>query len=44
VKTLLDDLAAKNPKAAAANPKDFVDMSFVEEVERSGLIKELYGR
>jgi ABC-type nitrate/sulfonate/bicarbonate transport system substrate-binding protein len=44
VKTLLDDLAAKNPKAAAANPRDFVDMSFVEEVERSGFIKKLYGR
>jgi ABC-type nitrate/sulfonate/bicarbonate transport system substrate-binding protein len=44
VKTLLDDLSAKNPKAAAANPKDFVDMSFVEEVERSGFIKQLYGR
>ena len=44
VKTLLDDIAAKNPKAAAANPRDFVDMSFVEEVERSGLIKQIYGR
>jgi ABC-type nitrate/sulfonate/bicarbonate transport system substrate-binding protein len=44
VKTLLDDIAAKNPKAAAANPRDFVDMSFVEEVERSGFIKKLYGR
>jgi ABC-type nitrate/sulfonate/bicarbonate transport system substrate-binding protein len=44
VKTLLDDLAVKNPKAAAANPRDFVDMSFVEEIERSGFIKQLYGR
>ena len=44
VKTLLDDVAAKNPKPAAANPRDFVDMSFVEEVERSGFIKQLYGR
>jgi hypothetical protein len=44
VKTLLDDIAAKNPKAAAAKPRDFVDMSFVEEVERSGFIKQLYGR
>jgi hypothetical protein len=44
VKTLLDDVAVKNPKAAAANPRDFVDMSFVEEVERSGFIKQLYGR
>jgi ABC-type nitrate/sulfonate/bicarbonate transport system substrate-binding protein len=44
VKTLLDDISAKNPKAAAANPKDFVDMTFVEELERSGFIKQLYGR
>jgi hypothetical protein len=44
VKTLLDDISAKNPKAAAANPKDFVDMSFVEELERFGFIKQLYGR
>ena len=44
IKTLLDDIAAKNPKAAAANPRDFVDMSFVEEVESSGFIKQLYGR
>jgi NitT/TauT family transport system substrate-binding protein len=44
VKTLLDDLAPKNPKAAAANPRDFVDMSFVEELERSGFIKQLYSR
>lgn len=41
VKTLLDDLAAKNPKAAEANPRDMVDGSFVEEMERSGFIKQL---
>jgi len=44
VKTLLDDMAPKNAKAAAANPKDFVDLSFVEEMERSGFIKQLYGK
>ena len=44
VKTLLDDLAAKNPKASEANAKDFVDGSFVEEMERSGFLKQLYGR
>jgi ABC-type nitrate/sulfonate/bicarbonate transport system substrate-binding protein len=42
VKTLLDDLAGKNPKAAEANAKEFVDASFVEELERSGFIKRLY--
>jgi NitT/TauT family transport system substrate-binding protein len=42
VKTMLDDLAAKMPKAAAADPKAFVDLSLVREVEASGLIKQLY--
>jgi len=32
IKTLLDDMAAKNPKAAAADPKSFVDQSFVQEM------------
>lgn len=42
VKTLLDDLAAKNPKAAEINPKDLVDCSFIDEMERSGFITRLY--
>ncbi|MBI4527365.1 MAG: ABC transporter substrate-binding protein [Deltaproteobacteria bacterium] len=42
VKTLLDDMAPRNPKAAAADPKSFVDMSFVQELESSGFIKQLY--
>jgi len=33
VKTMLDDLAPRNPKAAAADPKSFVDMSFVQELD-----------
>lgn len=44
VKTLLDDMAPRNPKAAAADPKGFVDMSFVQELEASGFIKQLYKR
>jgi NitT/TauT family transport system substrate-binding protein len=44
VKTMLDDLAPRNPKAAAADPKAFVDMSFVKELEASGFIKQLYKR
>jgi len=44
VKTMLDDLAPRNPKAAAADPKTFVDMSFVQELESSGFIKQLYKR
>jgi ABC-type nitrate/sulfonate/bicarbonate transport system substrate-binding protein len=44
VKTMLDDLAVKNPKAAAADPKTFVDMSLVRELESSGFIKQLYNK
>jgi NitT/TauT family transport system substrate-binding protein len=42
VKTMLDDLARTNPKAAAADPKAFVDMSLIKELESSGFIKQLY--
>ena len=44
VKTMLDDLAPKNPKAAAADPKTFVDMSLIRELDSSGFIKQLYRR
>jgi NitT/TauT family transport system substrate-binding protein len=44
IKTLLDDMSAKNPKAAAADPKSFVDPSFVQEMETSGFIKQLSKR
>jgi ABC-type nitrate/sulfonate/bicarbonate transport system substrate-binding protein len=44
MKTLLDDMAPKNPKAAAAEPKTFVDPSFVQEMESSGFIKQLAKR
>ncbi len=42
VKTMLDDLAPRDPRAAAADPKAFVDMSFVRELDASGFIKQLY--
>lgn len=44
IKTLLDDMAPRNPKAAAADPKSFVDSSFVQEMEASGFIKQLSRR
>jgi ABC-type nitrate/sulfonate/bicarbonate transport system substrate-binding protein len=44
IKTLLDDMAPRNPKAASADPKAFVDPSFVQEMESSGFIKQLYKR
>jgi hypothetical protein len=37
-------MAPRNPKAAAADPKSFVDASFVQEMESSGFIKHLSKR
>jgi hypothetical protein len=37
VKTLLDDIAPRTPKAATADPKSFVDMSLAQELEASVL-------
>ena len=42
VKTMLDYLAAKNPKAASADPKDYVDPSLIKELDSSGFIKQVY--
>ena len=44
VKTYLDYLAPSRPGAAKANPKDFVDLNFVQEVQASGFVRQLYGR
>jgi NitT/TauT family transport system substrate-binding protein len=44
VKTMLDDLARSNSKAGSADPKAFVDMSLVKELDSSGFIKQLYGK
>jgi NitT/TauT family transport system substrate-binding protein len=44
IKTLLDDMAPRNAKAAAADPKTFVDQTFVHEMDTSGFIKQLRQR
>jgi len=33
---------SKHPKAKTADPKPFVDASFVEKLDRQGLIDSLY--
>jgi len=38
---VLQDMAEKNPKAAQANVKDYIDMRFIKELEDSGFIKGL---
>jgi NitT/TauT family transport system substrate-binding protein len=44
VKTFLDYMAPGRSDSATTNPKDFVDMSFVQELQTSGFIKQLYRR
>ena len=44
VKSYLDFLAPTRPEAARANANEFVDLSFVQEIQAPGLIKQLYGR
>jgi ABC-type nitrate/sulfonate/bicarbonate transport system substrate-binding protein len=42
IQLYLDQLKAKNPKAAHAKPSDFTDISFLKEIESSGFIDKLY--
>jgi len=44
VEVALAELAVRNPKAASAKPEQFVDMSFMAELDRSGFIGSLYRR
>lgn len=42
IKTILDTMAEKDPRARTAKPEDFVDLSFIGELDRSGFIDSLY--
>jgi LysM repeat protein len=42
IQLMLGELGAKDPKAKAAKPEQFVDMSFVKELDDSGAIDRLY--
>jgi ABC-type nitrate/sulfonate/bicarbonate transport system substrate-binding protein len=44
IKTILDELAVKEPKAKAVKSSDFIDARFVEEFDKSGYTDSLYGR
>jgi NitT/TauT family transport system substrate-binding protein len=43
IRTILTSLADIDPRARSAKPEDFVDMSFVRELDQSGYIDRLYG-
>jgi hypothetical protein len=40
-KTIFEDLAKRVPAAKNANPKEFVDTRFIEELDKSGFIDAL---
>ncbi len=42
IKTILNDLSDQIPAAKTADPKDFVDIRFLEELDKSGYIDRLY--
>ena len=42
IRNILASLGETDPKAKTAKPEDFVDMSFIKELDDSGFIDELY--
>jgi len=42
LKTVIEDLAERDPRAKSAKPEQFVDMSFIRELDQSGYIDGLY--
>jgi hypothetical protein len=42
LKTVLNDIAERDPRAKTAKPEQFVDMSFIRELDQSGFIDALY--
>ena len=42
IKTVLDDIAERDPRAKTAKPEQFVDASFIRELDQSGFIDGLY--
>jgi ABC-type nitrate/sulfonate/bicarbonate transport system substrate-binding protein len=42
LKTVIDDLAERDPRAKSVKPEQFVDMSFIRELDQSGFIDGLY--
>jgi NitT/TauT family transport system substrate-binding protein len=42
IQTVLDQMADKDPRAAAARPDQFIDARFFEDLEREGFIQKLW--
>ncbi len=44
IQTVLDTLAPTNPRAASADPRDFMDDRFIRELDDAGYFRQLYGQ
>jgi NitT/TauT family transport system substrate-binding protein len=44
LQTVLDDLADKDPRARTVQPSDVVDTAVLEQLDREGYLKRLFGR
>ncbi len=42
LKTVIDDLAERDPRAKSVKPEQFVDFTFIRELDQSGFIDGLY--
>ncbi len=42
IRLVLDEIGARNPKAREIAPESLVDLSYLKEIDNSGLIKALY--
>jgi NitT/TauT family transport system substrate-binding protein len=42
LQTVLDDIAERDPRAKTAKPEQFVDFTFIRELEKSGFIDAIY--
>jgi NitT/TauT family transport system substrate-binding protein len=42
LKTVLDEIAGRDPRAKSAKPEQFADSSFIRELDQSGYIDSLY--
>jgi len=42
VKTVLDQLGEKDPRARAAKPEQFLEPRFMDELEKEGFIQRLW--
>ena len=42
IQTVLDEIGTRNPKAKTLQPANFIDVTFLKELEQSGFIKSLY--